>query len=185
MLCDKLKHCSMKKYIPLLMVVVIVILVNSLSFELTFKSKISQAKSQLMQLLAHPRPCTSDEDNFGDQKRSKDFILSFGTSRCSDQPQDDRDKLPFEITQIGTSSNKEIGTYMLGPNTSCGDVLMLGERGTFKVKRVRFLYKFNGRKYIIFKKKIDAKLVHSSPELSRGTMVDVDSLNLYPDEILQ
>lgn len=45
--------------------------------------------------------------------------------------------------------------YLQDSSTACGDVLELGERGVYKVKRVIFLYKHDGRKYRVVRKKLE------------------------------
>lgn len=72
---------------------------------------------------------------------------------------DNRESLPFSVVEIvkkgKDNGTKEIGTYLLDSTTSCGDILELGDKGVFKVKRVRFLYNYVNGKFRVFKKKID------------------------------
>ena len=74
---------------------------------------------------------------------------------------DNRESLPFVVIEIGGTKQKEIGTYLLDSTTSCGDVLELGEKGIFKVKRVRYLYKYEAGKFRVFKKKLDTTSIKS------------------------
>lgn len=92
----------------------------------------------------------------------KDFIIGYNMDSSSI---DNREKLPFVITHMAEKSEIDLGTYLLDPNTACGDTIELGEKGIFKVKKVRFFYKYNGRNYVVFKKKIEAKRVKSYPKM--------------------
>jgi hypothetical protein len=92
--------------------------------------------------------------------------------------------MPFDVLLIKSKKSKDnekeerklVGTFLLGPSTACGDLLELGDTGTFRVKRVRFLYKYDGRKLRVFKKKIDVVAVKSpwnSPDLGLDSVDDV------------
>jgi hypothetical protein len=48
--------------------------------------------------------------------------------------------LPFIVIEIGIPP-MEVGTYALDESTACGDILELGEKGVYKVKRVRVIYR--------------------------------------------
>jgi len=57
--------------------------------------------------------------------------------------------------------------YLQDSTTACGDILELGQQGLFKVKRVIFLYKYNGHKYRVVRKKLE--VLKSSREMSKST----------------
>ena len=68
---------------------------------------------------------------------------------------DDRDKLSFVITLNEDESNAAaLGTYLLEPTTSCGDLLDLGGK-IFIVRRVSFLYRHEAGGLKVFKKKLN------------------------------
>mmetsp|Transcript_6994 Transcript_6994/g.11676 ORF Transcript_6994/g.11676 Transcript_6994/m.11676 type:complete len:162 (+) Transcript_6994:54-539(+) len=94
----------------------------------------------------------------GEEQTSKDFIIGYTVRRKGDG----RETLPFVVVEVG-SQQGEVGTFTLDSSTSCGDILELGDKGVYKVKRVRFLYKYDGRKYKVFKKKLDAVALSKSP----------------------
>lgn len=78
---------------------------------------------------------------------------------------DNRESLPFSVVEIVKKGKdnelNDIGTYLLDSTTSCGDILELGDKGVFKVKRVRFLYNYVNGKFRVFKKKIDVTSMKS------------------------
>jgi len=54
-----------------------------------------------------------------------------------------------------------VGTYALDESTACGDILELGEKGMYKVKRVRVIYRYDGRKFRVVKKKLDTVMLRA------------------------
>jgi hypothetical protein len=45
---------------------------------------------------------------------------------------DNRDCLPFELFELN-AADESLGSVFLEPNTGCGDLIDLGERGSWKV----------------------------------------------------
>lgn len=66
---------------------------------------------------------------------------------------DRRDMLPFEI-YMSTDENNCMGSYLLDASTACGDLVDLGQKGIFVVKRVIFVYKFTQGALRVCKKKL-------------------------------
>ena len=52
-----------------------------------------------------------------------------------------------------------IGTYMLDHSTSNDDLLNLGDKGFYKVKKTTFIYKFKTNRLEVVKKKLDVSPV--------------------------
>jgi hypothetical protein len=88
---------------------------------------------------------------------------------------DNRDELPFEILE---ESDQHIclGTFALDKGTSCGDLIDLGSRGIWRVKKVRFLYKFRQGKFRVFKKKLDVQPAKTPVLSPRGTGDEDDAM---------
>lgn len=69
---------------------------------------------------------------------------------------DNRESLPYSIFMLKDElSKRNLGSYQLDMTTSCGDLVDLGDKGVYKVKRVAFLYKYTKQGFAVFKKKLD------------------------------
>lgn len=97
-------------------------------------------------------------DNFSDgvfeSDRDKDSIETGLTIRRNKIKKGDRrDMLPFEI-YILNDETTSLGSYLLDSTTACGDLVDLGTKGVFVVKRVIFVYKYTQGALRVFKKKL-------------------------------
>ena len=74
---------------------------------------------------------------------------------------DSRETLPFyvQIMQSDGTDPVYIGTYMLDHSTSNDDLLNLGDKGFYKVKKTTFIYKFKTNRLEVVKKKLDVSPV--------------------------
>jgi hypothetical protein len=71
-------------------------------------------------------------------------------------PVDDRNSLPYAVYSIQDELQKSIiGTYMLDAAVTSGDILDLGIKGLYTVKRISFLYKYTRNGFRVYQKKID------------------------------
>eukprot|EP01035_Chromulina_nebulosa_P020983 gene20983-27192_t len=95
--------------------------------------------------------CNSDDDSIEEYVNSVEIVR-----KKSHGYRDNRESLPYSIFYISEETSKAIiGTYSLDSSTACGDLLDLGKAGTFKVKRVSFLYKYTKFGFQVFRKRID------------------------------
>ena len=97
---------------------------------------------------------------------------------------DNRDFMPFIAYDID-QDNYEIGTFLLDSSTACGDILDLGSKGIFKVKKVIFLYKFDGRNYRVIKKKLEVISTTTHWKGSKEALGIITNSNLRDDGYLQ
>lgn len=66
---------------------------------------------------------------------------------------DRRDLLPFDI-YLEMNSDIKIGSFMLDSSTACGDIVDLGSKGIYNVKKVTFLYRYESGGLKVFRKKL-------------------------------
>lgn len=66
---------------------------------------------------------------------------------------DKRDLLPFDI-YLEKDSDVKIGSFMLDSSTACGDIVDLGIKGIYNVKKVTFLYRYESSGFRVFRKKL-------------------------------
>lgn len=120
-----------------------------------------------------------------ESKTSRNFILAYDMGKNTRAAVDNRDSLPYVVMKAGARENEEeeLGTYLLDPSTGCGDILELGDKGVFQVKNVKFLYKFNGKDFIVVKKKAMAKQLKNP--WKRSAVINEDAENYPDDQILQ
>ena len=67
---------------------------------------------------------------------------------------------------------------MLPSSTACGDIVQVGDF-TFKVKKVRFFYKYDGGKFKVVRKKIEVTSTSSS------SFIFAEDGYQSPDDVLQ
>jgi hypothetical protein len=70
---------------------------------------------------------------------------------------DDRDSLPFELICEG-QPRRILGNFRLNAHTQCGDVVEV-YGSSYKVNRVRSLYKYTQGRFVMFKKIIETDVV--------------------------
>lgn len=98
-----------------------------------------------------------DDSSFGSNDNGKNVIPT-GSIRKKNggSNYDDRNSLPYSVFFIRDENLKSpVGTYMLDATVTSGDILDLGDKGVYTVKRVSFLYKYTRGGFRVFKKKID------------------------------
>lgn len=81
---------------------------------------------------------------------------------------DSRDQLPFKIyisaEDLLGDKDKVLGNYRLDAQTSCGDILDLGELGVFEVRKTIFLYRYNTtNQLVVVGKKLEVKPLSTKP----------------------
>jgi hypothetical protein len=81
---------------------------------------------------------------------------------------DSRDQLPFKIyisaEDLLGDKDKVLGNYRLDAQTSCGDILDLGDLGVFEVRKTIFLYRYNTMNQLtVVGKKLEVKPLSTKP----------------------
>jgi len=108
------------------------------------------------------------------------------TSENKNSSLDNRESLPYSVFHIiDENSNESLGSFVLGASTACGDILDLGTRGFFAVKRVSYLYKFTKCGFKVYKKKLDVLRARLPWADSSTTSKFNSSLNIEERNILQ
>jgi len=99
---------------------------------------------------------------------SPDGIVIRKTRSGVYKKKDSRDSLPFKIyissDDLLGDKDKVIGNYRLDAQTSCGDILDLGEQGVFEVRKTIFLYRYNTMNQLhVIGKKLEVKPLSTKP----------------------
>jgi hypothetical protein len=84
---------------------------------------------------------------------------------------DNRDTIPFEIYKENDMKSK-MGCYLLDSSTACGDLVDLGIKGIYSVKKVTYVYRYQHGSLRVCKKKL---VLTNSPE--RSSFLHTDHLD--------
>lgn len=109
----------------------------------------------------------------GDDDREAEELWTDGKGKA--WVDDGRDSLPFEVYDV-VPPKRKIGTAKLPPMTSTGDTMWHGSKH-YRVLRVSSHYKYEGGRFVMRKKVIDAK------ELARVAREQVVARLVYGDDV--
>ena len=113
--------------------------------------------SKKTQLFSKSSP-DDDSSNFFDNSdesityNAEEIGLTYSKKKLK-KNSDKRDLLPFDI-YLEINSDIKIGSFMLDSSTACGDIVDLGSKGIYNVKKVTFLYRYESDGLRVFKKKL-------------------------------